>query len=178
MRRYLFSHLKFNQSWSNTLSRDVCIRHDAIGVLLYDSITDQVVLIEQIRTGCLESKSPWLFELVAGIWDEGFTAEQIAIKEAKEEAGCIVDDLIPMMTYCSSPGSSSEQFVLFCGKVSVNNVAEFGGLADEDEDIRVHIVSYQTAQDWLNAGLIVSAPTIISLQWLQLNYDKVRAAWA
>jgi ADP-ribose pyrophosphatase len=47
------------------------------------------------------------------------------------------------------------------------------GLADEGEDIKVHVLSAQDAFDLVVSGAINSSPAIIGLQWLELNRDRL-----
>ena len=39
-------HRQFNGEWSETIDREVHVRRDAVGVLLYDPACDKVVLVE------------------------------------------------------------------------------------------------------------------------------------
>ena len=51
------------------------------------------------------------------------------------------------------------------------------GLADENEDIRVHVVSREQAYQWVEEGKIDNAASVIALQWLQLHYQTLRNEW-
>jgi len=64
----------------------------------YDPGSNRVVLVEQFRIGALEQGAAvWLLEIADGIWDDGLAAaEEVARREAREEAGCEVLDLIPI----------------------------------------------------------------------------------
>ena len=48
-------------------------------------------------------REPWLLECVAGVMEPGETPEALARREALEEAGCIVTDLVPIATFLTSP---------------------------------------------------------------------------
>jgi len=52
------------------------------------------------------------------------------------------------------------------------------GLDDEDEDILVHVVSFDEAYRMLEQGEIISSMPIIAIQWLALNKQKVRQQWS
>ncbi|PJF37789.1 MAG: ADP-ribose diphosphatase, partial [Phototrophicales bacterium] len=52
------------------------------------------------------------------------------------------------------------------------------GLDDEDEDIRVHVMSLEQSIAWLNEGVINNAAAIIALQWLWINKQQLREKWA
>jgi ADP-ribose pyrophosphatase len=118
-------------------------------------------------------KSPWLFELVAGIIEQDEVAEQVAKREAFEEAGLTVKSCQFMLNYLVSPGGTTEQVDLFIANVDSTVVGGLYGLAHEGEDIRAHIVPRETAYQWVKEGKIYNAATIIALQWLELNKDDL-----
>ena len=56
--------------------------------------------------------------------------------------------------------------------------ALFGyGLPEEHEDIRVHVINADAAIALLYSGGINNAITIIALQWLQTQRDRLRRQW-
>lgn len=176
-------HRLFAGGWSDELTREVFERGSAVGVLLYDPGQDSVVLVEQFRPGALQTNgvcgdhSPWLLEIVAGIVEEGEHEEEVARREALEEADCPIQELIPMTRCYSSPGGCSEMLTQFCGKVDARNLGGVHGLGEEGEDIRVHVLSREQAWATLEAGEILNAHTVIALQWLQLNWERVQKQW-
>lgn len=171
-------HRKFAGGWSEPLTRELLVRRDAAGVLLYDPQLDAIALIEQFRVGTLDrDASPWLFELVAGLIDTDETPEDVARRESVEEAGCEVTALEPVLKLFSSPGGTNEYMHLFCGRSDLRAAGGVHGLAEEHEDIRVHVVPFADAVDLMQAGLLRNAHTIVALQWLQLNRQRLRAAW-
>jgi ADP-ribose pyrophosphatase len=62
------------------------VRHDAVRAALRPQ-RDEVVLIEQFRVGAWAGVNPWLIELVAGLIDKDEEPEEVAHREAEEEAG-------------------------------------------------------------------------------------------
>ena len=103
--------------------------------------------------------------------------QEVVRREASEEAGCRVSDLQPMCKYYSSPGGSTEEIQLYLGRTQTRDLGGIHGLEHEGEDIRVHIVSSDTAFDWLDQGRIDSAMPIIALQWFRLNRQDIRNTW-
>jgi ADP-ribose pyrophosphatase len=171
-------HRRFAGDWSPALQRELVLRREAVGVLLYDPQLDSVALVEQFRIGALSrGDSPWLLELVAGLIDSGETPQQVAHREALEEANCTVLALEPALGYFSSPGGSNEFFHLFCGRCALHDAGGIHGLAEEGEDIRVHVVSVDDALRRMGAGEFCNAHTLIALQWLQLHRPRLRALW-
>ena len=163
---------------SSEVTREVLERGRVAAVLLVDPDRDAVVLIEQFRPGPYAvGEQPWLIEAVAGIIEGTETAAQMAVREAREEANCEITDLLPIMNFFTSPGSSTESVTLFCGRVDSTNAGGVHGLEAEGEDIRVMVISVNEALSLLSDGRIVNAKTIIALQWLATNYDDVKKRW-
>ncbi len=183
--RLRLRHRKFDGSWSAELPRELILRRDAVGVLLYDPQLDAVALVEQFRTGVINARpdaegnpqSPWILELVAGLIDREETPAEVARREALEEAGCTVLALEPMFDFFMSPGGSNEYLHLFCGRCDLRNAGGVHGLAEEHEDIRVHVIACDAAIDLLNRGAIKNAITIVALQWLQMQRERLRRQW-
>ncbi|MGX9462077.1 ADP-ribose diphosphatase [Shewanella sp. A14] len=174
---YTFKHKLFKGGWSGEVTREVFERGNAVVVLPYDPVRDEVVLIEQIRVPALVStKSIWLLELVAGMIAPGELPEQVAERELAEETGLSLLGLTPINSYLSSPGGTTERFHLFWGLVDTTNAGGIHGLEYENEDIRVHVVSREQAYDWINNGRIDNASTVLGIQWLMLNYQQIRGA--
>lgn len=168
---------RFEGDWSEPFQREVLKREPGVGVLLYDPDSDQILMVEQFRVGCLDDRQngPWALELVAGLVDEGETAEQVAVRESEEEAGIRIDRLLPITSYYNSPGGSAEKLSIFCARFDASQVSPgIYGLASESENIRSCLVAREEAEAAVATGRINNAMSIIALQWLQLNLDRVR----
>ena len=184
--RYLLKHRLHGGGWSGPLSREVFERGHVAAVVPYDPVRDEIVFIEQFRVGAyaaLQSPwladgfSPWLLEFVAGIIGDGETPEGVAVREGREETGLEITDLIPVANYLSSPGGCSEYVQVYCGRVDAEGAGGIFGLDHENEDIRVLAVPAAEAFQWLKDGRISNGLTLIALQWLKLNRDRVRRDW-
>jgi ADP-ribose pyrophosphatase len=171
MEKYCLQHTLFEGGWSGEMSRELFVRGNCVAVVLYDAVRDEVILIEQFRVGAIDEpiNTPWLIEIVAGIMEENETPQDVAIRESFEEAGCIVETLIPINTFYLSPGGSSEKISLFCGLVNSENVGGIHGLAHENEDILVRAASFSEAYQMVLRNDIDSAIPVIALQWLALH---------
>lgn len=171
---------QFSGEWSSTFTREVLVRGNAVGALLYDPRTDKVLMLEQFRPGGLYDKdqSPWMFEVVAGMTEEGESLEDVIHREAQEEAGCDIEALEHLFKYWVSPGGMDEQIDLFLGIIDSSKVKEgVYGLDEEHEDIRVELIDYAEALAGLSDGRVNNAMAIIALQWLQLNRERLQAHW-
>ncbi|WP_312778304.1 ADP-ribose diphosphatase [Pseudescherichia sp.] len=178
LKRWRFRHRLFNGEMSEVVTREIFERGHAAVLLPYDLARDEVVLIEQIRIPAYDtSETPWLLELVAGMIEEGESVEDVARREAVEEAGLQVGRVKEFMSYLASPGGTSERLSLMVGEVDATQAKGIHGLVDENEDIRVHVVSREQAYQWVEEGKIDNAASVIALQWLQLHYEKLRTEW-
>lgn len=171
-------HRRFDGGWSPLLRRELILRRAAVGVLLYDPVRDQIALVEQFRVGALRDPNPWLLELVAGLIDsDDESPQEVARREAQEEAGCTVGEMVPVAEYFASPGGSDEYFHLYCGRCDLSQAGGVHGLAEEGEDIRVHVLSVDEAFARLDAGEIRNAHTLMALLWLRNRHRELRAQW-
>lgn len=177
LERWKVRHRLFAGGWTETFAREVFVRHDAVVALLFDPRRDILVMIEQFRAPAVgKVDSPWLLELVAGLIDKDESPEEVARREAVEEAGATVGELIPIARYLPSPGASDEFVHLFCALVDSEGLGGIHGLPDEHEDILVHRVPFTEVPSLLTTGRINNAATLIALQWLMLNRARLPAA--
>ena len=178
MELYRFRHRLFNGEMSGEIKREIFERGHAAVLLPYDPVRDEVVLVEQVRIAAYDtSETPWLLEMVAGMIEEGESVEDVARREALEEAGLVVGRTKPVLSYLASPGGTTERSSIMVGEVDATTAKGIHGLADENEDIRVHVVSREQAYQWVEEGKIDNAASVIALQWLQLHYQKLRHEW-
>lgn len=176
--RYRLRHSLFGGGESKVLVRELFERGHAVGVLPYDPVRDEVVLVEQFRVGALEEPDgPWLLEIVAGMIEPGEQPQEVAHREAAEEAGCVLQELVPVARYYSSPGGSSERVTVFCARGSTEGLGGIHGEPSEGEDIRVVVLPFAEAFALVENGRIKAALPIIALQWLALNRERLRREW-
>ena len=175
-----FKYKLFAGGWSGTVTRELLVKGAASAMVGYDPVLDNVVLVEQVRIGAYDptsTQSPWLLELIAGMVEEGETPESVALRESEEEAGAKISHMQHCLSVWDSPGGVLERIHVFVGKVDSTTVGGLHGLAEENEDIRVHVVSRETAYQWLCEGKIDNGIAVIGLQWLELNYRKLKEQW-
>ncbi|MGY5450563.1 ADP-ribose diphosphatase [Agarivorans sp. MS3-6] len=178
LQRYTLRHRLYQGGWSNWIQREMMDRGHAAGILLFDPKLDQVVLVEQFRIGAVETgSSPWLLEIVAGMLDSNQAPLDVAVREAQEEAGLSVKRVIPCNSFLPGAGGLSERIHLFIGEVDASSAGGVHGLDNENEDILVKVLSREQAFQAVQAGIIDNAAAVITIQWLQLNLQKVLLQW-
>ena len=181
LKQIQFKHKLFAGGESEIVTRELLIKGAASAVSAYDPKADSVVLVEQVRIGAAyhpeRMRSPWLLELIAGMVEKDEKPEEVALRESKEEAGITVKNLTHCLSVWDSPGGTVERLHLFVGKVDSSQAKGIHGLADENEDIRVHVVKREQAYQWMCEGKIDNGIAVIGLQWLQLNYAQLQKRW-
>jgi ADP-ribose pyrophosphatase len=179
LERYRLRHRQFAGTMGLPITRELLRAHDAVVVLPYDPDADSVVMIEEFRIGPYAGgEQPWPLSIIAGVIDPGETLDQVARREALEEAGCsLLGPLEQIVDFYSSPGCTSERIVAFCGRCRVAGLGGVHGLPDEGEDIRVAVLAFAELRAMLKAGTIRSGPALIAAQWLALNRARLRRRW-
>jgi ADP-ribose pyrophosphatase len=178
MEKLRLRHARFDGGTTPYFDREVFNRGDSTCVLPYDPQRDQVVLLEQFRPGALgRNQSPWLLELVAGMNEAGESPQDVAHREADEEAGLSFANLEHICDYLVSPGGTTEMVYLFCGRVDTAKAGGLFGLEVEHEDIRAHVFSAEEAIAMTGDGRINNAAGVMALQWLQINRPRLRQEW-
>jgi len=170
-------HKRFDGSTSAELPRETFMSFDVALVLPYDPVTDQVLLVEQLRLGAFNrgDPAPWVLEPIAGLVDAGELPTAAAHRETAEEAGLALDRLIDMPAVYASPGYSTEFFHCFLGLCSLSGRGQQqGGLAEENEDIRSHVISFDHAMALVDSGEVNVAPLAMMLLWLARQRPKLR----
>jgi ADP-ribose pyrophosphatase len=180
---------RFDGRMSDPLTRLNFERGEAVGVLLYDTRRDAVVLVRQFRYPVYAGlpremrQGPgawraWLLEIVAGVIEDDASAPQVARRELLEEAGyAIQGELEFIATIYPSPGGSSERIHLYWGEASAAEPSSAGGgLETEGEDTQVVVLPLQAAMEMVASGEICDGKTILALQHLALLKAKAEQA--
>ncbi len=170
---------RFDGGQSDAVTRAAFVMADAVSVLPYDPARDRVLLIEQLRIG------PWIrgdrhvfsLEAIAGRIDPGETPEEAGRREAVEEAGLALGPMELVARYYPSPAGVTEYLFSYVACCDLPDGADGpGGAADEHEDIRSHLVSFDDFLGLIRSGEVENAPLILSGYWLLANRERLRAA--
>lgn len=177
MDKYTLRHRLFAGGFSQPITREVFVRGEAVGAVLYDPVHHLLALVEQFRIGAInEACGPWCLEVVAGMVEAGETPADVALREIKEETSLEATQLEYICNYMSSPGGTTEKLHLYCALLDLSDAGGIHGLADESEDIRVRVFAADAVFAAMLKGRFNNAATLIGLQWLQANYLRLRAA--
>lgn len=175
---YTVSYPTFTGGHTPKLLREIFERDaDAVAILPYDPVTDEIVLIEQFRPGALKDPlTPWLFEIVAGMIDGAESELEAAKRELKEESGLTVadEDFHYVNRVYPSPGGVSECVTIYIATVDASHIGTHGGLESENEDLRIFKVKAQEAFEMVRTGRINNAAALIGIMSLELRYDEFR----
>ena len=178
LERLRLRHRLFAGGMSPPIEREVIEKGDVAAVLLYDPQRDEVVMIEQFRIGARnDPRGPWLLEVVAGLIEPGETADGVARREAMEEAGCVLIDLLPISSFYTSPAKTSQRTHLYVGRIDSTAAGGIHGLVDEGEDIRVVCLAAEQAIALAEQGQTDSAWPLIALLWFARHREELHAGW-
>lgn len=176
--RYTLRHRTFDGGWTQPMTREIFERGHAVVVVLFDPVREELAMIEQFRPGAYAAQmEPWLLECVAGIIEPDESPEQVALRESQEEAGITPSDLFYVGRYLITAGGSSESCWLYCGRIDSTQIGGLHGLAHEGEDIRAFPLPLAEALAMVRDGRINNSMAVISIQWLALELDHLKARW-
>ena len=176
--RYRIKHDLYQGGQSDEIVRERMEELSAASVLLYDPQMDQVVLVEQFRVGAVgQQDSPWVIETVGGYLGPDEYPEEVARREAIEEASCEILNLEMICEFMVSPGISVDRIHLYCGQVDASQAGGVHGLDHEGEDIKVLVMDADRAIGELYHGRMNSTSAIIALQWLAGQRDRLKSQW-
>ena len=168
---------RFDGDMSPVVSRAIFISGDAVTVLPYDPVRDRVLLIEQFRAAvhARGDDQPWLLEVIAGRVDPGETPQEAARREAVEEAGLALGELLKVAEYYPSPGAKAEYLYSYVALTDLpDGTAGTFGLATEAENIRGHLISFDALMALVRSGEAANAPLILTALWLERERSRLR----
>lgn len=177
--RWKIRHSAHNGGWVGPMLREFVARPNAVAVLPYDPVAEKILLIEQFRLPAYLSGLPaWQCEVIAGLNDKNENPEEIARREAMEEANCALGELKLAYHYLLSPGMTTETIYSFVGRFDSGKWrGDVHGLEIEHEDIRASLRDVSDIPEILATGHTGNGILILLLQWFMLNQAHLRASW-
>ena len=179
-----FRNRRFDNTMSAERTWEVWLRGHAVGVLPYDPVLDRLVMIEQFRyPAVLAGVEPVMMEVPGGFTDANESEHQTAAREMQEEMGLATDRLHRIGRFVLSAGGSDENVTIFAGRVKApvadgQGIAGYGGLASENEDIRIRVLDASAAIENALAGQYQNSITAIALLWFASKREWLRQEWA
>lgn len=154
--------------------RDIVRGGKVVGVLPYDAVRDEVVLIRQFRLPAhLATGRGELVEIVAGYVEAGEDPLAAAARECVEETGLAASRLLPLLNFLPTPGVTDEHGFLYLGTVDASALPERAGLAGEAEATFPFALPVDEAIAAVASGACANGYLIIALQWLALNRARL-----
>lgn len=149
----------------STFHTAILERPDAVAILPYDEIRNEVVLVRQFRAGpYLRDGETAILEIVAGYLDPAEDADVAAARELREETALVVKRLIPITSYYPAPTLSKEKLSLWCGIVDASEAAS--SVTNGSERLRIERIPVGDIGNMLLDGRISNALTFGALTWL------------
>jgi ADP-ribose pyrophosphatase len=158
-------HTRFAGGWTRPLTRIKVERGDSAAAIVTSAETGRVILVEQFRYPTVANSDGWIVETVAGVIDDGETAEEAARREVREEIGYEPRTLEHIATFYASPGAASERIFLYWALVT--EAARPGQVESDDEDVALRQYTPEALWAALDSGELVDAKTIIAATWLR-----------
>ena len=111
-----------------------------------------------------------MIEACAGLLDND-NAEACIKRETEEETGYKISKIKKVFEVYMSPGSVTEIVHFFVAEYTdAMKVNDGGGIDDEQENIEVRELPFETAIQMINSGEIKDAKTIIAVNWARYNH--------
>ncbi|SNY91954.1 nudix-type nucleoside diphosphatase, YffH/AdpP family [Cohaesibacter sp. ES.047] len=159
-----------------SVEREIHDHGHAICVLPVDRDRRVALLVRQLRIGPLANgdRDPMILEVAAGLVDPGETAEEAALREAREELGFDLNDLFHVTSFYASPGTLTEKIDAYLASYTLNDkIHAGGGLDAEDEDIIVEEIALDELGEAALQGNLRDAKTILLVQHLMLGEPEL-----
>lgn len=170
LRKFTFDFRKKDGGWERQ-SREAYDRGNGATILLYNKISQTVILTKQFRlpTYTNGNENGMLIEACAGLLDKD-NAEDCIRRETEEETGYQIKSVQKIFEAYMSPGSVTEILYFFVAEYdSSMKTGDGGGCETEQENIEVMEVPFRKAIEMLKTGEIKDAKTMMLIQYAQLN---------
>jgi nudix-type nucleoside diphosphatase (YffH/AdpP family) len=162
-----FEFEKNNGEMTEPITRLCFERGDSVAGIVYNTDTQQAILVRQFRWPAYEKGPGKVTEVVAGMLKEGEDPEVAMRREVEEEIGYTVAHIEHVSTFYVSPGGSSERvFTYYIEVRESGKVNEGGGLAEESEHIEVVNYSITELREAIKEGGVPDAKSIIACNYL------------
>lgn len=171
--KYYFKQERNDGTWTEEFTREVVLRRNAVAILIHDIQNNLLLFTKQFRLGAYTQDEPFIYEMVAGLIDDGEDINTTIIREVQEETGLNhIENIKLISSYYPSCGSCTEKVSLYYANADLSDISGWGGHPDEDEIIEIITISVEEAFNWQKEGLIGTANGHVALNWLKYEYLK------
>jgi ADP-ribose pyrophosphatase len=118
----------------------------------------QLLLIRQYRYAA----NGYLYELPAGRPNPGESPAECAVRELREETGCVAEHLEPLISAFTTPGFTDERLHLFVAHGITRHETEF----DADEFVEAYPVTMSRALEMVRKGEIEDMKTALGILYV------------
>ena len=143
--------------------RDIVRPPDAVAVVPIDE-DGLIYLVRQYRSAIRRA----IYEIPAGIIDEGERPATTARRECEEEIGLRPRKLIKLCKFYSAVGFSTGSIQLFLAQGLVASRREH---RDATEFLQVHAIPFEQALRWVLTNRIVDAKSILGILWARQRLE-------
>ena len=156
---------RWDGSMGEEVARYVVRRGDSVGILPVCDDGGEVVLVRQFRyPACGKGGDGYLWEIPAGMLDDGEDREGAARRELIEEIGVAPESLRYLLSFFLSPGAIDEKFHLFFASIPKgSSMGRVGGNPHEQEDLLIGKFEKKELLRMITNGEIIDAKTIASI---------------
>lgn len=168
-----FQHTTVNPTTGeNVVHAQECVmRPDSVGVLIHRPRDQKFIWVEQFRIGpgTKEPGQPNTIEPVAGMVDKEGDPREAAEREVWEETHLAPLTLEHVMSFYMCPGIINERMHLYYATIDAAHVDEIGGLAEENEFIKIHVWDAYQTEEAMQSGRMNNAHALLLWQWAKLK---------
>jgi ADP-ribose pyrophosphatase len=146
-------------------TRYVVRRGDSVGIVPLCAESSRVVLVNQFRFPAVrEGEDGYLWEIPAGMVDDGEESVTTARRELQEETGLTCESIEHLISYYLSPGLLDEKMHLYYALIPhCRDLKRAGGNPAEDEDLRLQAFRRKEVLQMIRHNEIVDAKSIAGL---------------
>ena len=114
------------------------------GVCVITKFKDQIICLKEFR----HPIKSWSYEFTCGMIEDGELPEETAVREVKEETGCIVDKLYSLGEFYPSFGATDEKIYLFLADCKEKGKSEL----EYTEFISMHLMKVEEVDKLIESG--------------------------